>query len=95
METMQTLTPAKARANLPALLRQALAGEEIGIVCDDRIVALRPVEVTATDYARMEYGLTDGEMKTIAVNLHAKAKKAVKSGKARPFTGDIEAAIRG
>ena len=92
---MQTLTPTKARANLPALLQQALNGKEIGIVCNGRIVALRPVEVTATDFALTEYSLDEGEISTIAANLHAKAKKALKTGKARTFTGDIEDAIRG
>ena len=92
---MQTLTPTKARANLSTLLQQALNGKEIGIVCNGRIVALRPVEVTATDYALTEYGLGEDEIPTIAENLHAKAKKAIKAGKARTFTGDIEDAIRG
>ena len=95
MRVMQTLTPAKARANLSGLLQQALNGHEIGIVCNGRIVALRPVEVTATDYARMEYGITEDEMPMVAANLHAKAKKALKGRKARSFDGDIERAIRG
>ena len=92
---MQTITPTKARANLSALLRKALTGHEIGIVCNGRIVALRPVEVTATDYARMEYDLAGNEVQSISANLHAKAKKAVKAGKARSFTGDIEEAVGG
>ncbi len=92
---MRTLTPTKARANLSALLQQAINGEEIGIVCHGRIVALRPVEVTATDYARTEYGMGEDEISTIAANLHAKANKAIKARKARTFTGDIEDAIRG
>ncbi len=95
MDAMHTLTPTQAQAKLPALLRQALDGQEIGIVCGDRIVALRPVEVTATDYARMEYGITGDEMATIAANLHAKAKKAITTGKARTFTGDLESTLRG
>ena len=95
MKRMQTLTPAKARANLSVLLQQALDGEEIGIVCNGRIVALRPVEVTATDYALMEYGIAEDELPAIAANLHAKAKKAIKTHQARAFTGDIEDAIRG
>ena len=95
MSLMQTMTPTKARANLSSLLQQALDGKEIGIVCNGRIVALRPVEVTATDYARMEYGIIEAEVSKIAANLHAKAKKAIKTGKARTFTGDIEDAIRG
>ena len=91
---MQTTTATEARANLSALLRKALAGQEIGIVCNGRIVALRPVEVTATDhYALTEYDITGDEMEAIAANLHAKAKKAVKNRKARPFDGDIESAL--
>ena len=77
------------------MLQQALDGQEIGIVCNGRIVALRPVEETSTDFALTEYGLGDDEISTIAATLHAKAKKALKTGKARTFTGDIEDAIRG
>ena len=95
MRHMHTMTPTKARANLSALLQQAINGEEIGIVCNGRIVALRPVEVTAADYARMEYGIAEDEISTIASALHAKAKKAIQSGKARTFNGNIEDAIRG
>ena len=91
---MQTLTLTKARANLSSLLQQALNGKEIGIVYNGRVVALRPVEVTATDYALVEYGLADEEVSTIAANPHAKAKKAIKGRKARAFTGDIDVAIR-
>jgi antitoxin (DNA-binding transcriptional repressor) of toxin-antitoxin stability system len=92
---MQTTTATDARANLSSLLRKALAGQEIGIVCNGRIVALRPVEVTSIDYAGTEYGIRGDEIQTVAANLHAKAKKAIKSGKARPFDGDIEEAIGG
>jgi len=45
--SMLTLTPTDARSNLSALLRKALKGEDIGIVVDGKIVALRPVEVEA------------------------------------------------
>jgi len=90
---MQTTTATEARANLSSLLRKALDGQEIGIVCNGRIVALRPVEVTATDYALAEYGITGDEVQKVAANLHAKAKKAVKTRKARSFDGDIEKAI--
>ena len=95
MSLMQTTTATEARANLSSLLRKALAGQEIGIVCNGRIVALRPVEVTATDYALTEYGITDDGMQNIAANLHAKAKRAVKIRKARSFDGDIERALGG
>lgn len=83
-----TLTPTKARANLSALLKKALEGEEIGIVCNGRIVALRPVEVTATDYLQTEYGISTEEFEVIAKNLHAKAKEAIENGTAKTFTGD-------
>jgi antitoxin (DNA-binding transcriptional repressor) of toxin-antitoxin stability system len=92
---MQTMTATRARANLTSLLRKALAGQDIGIVCNGRIVALRPVEVTSTDYAQAEYGITGDEIQAVAANLHAKAKKAIRSGKARTFDGDIEKAIGG
>jgi len=91
---MQTKTATEARANLSALLRKALDGQEIGIVCNGRIVALRPVDVTATDYAGTEYGITGNELHAVAANLHAKGKRAVKTRKARSFDGDIEKAIR-
>jgi antitoxin (DNA-binding transcriptional repressor) of toxin-antitoxin stability system len=93
MSLMETMAAAKARANLSALLRKALDGQEIGIVCNGRIVALRPVEVTATDYAGAEYGITGTGIQKIAANLHAKAKSAFKTRKARSFDGDIEKAI--
>lgn len=90
---MQTTTATEARANLSALLRKALDGEEIGIVCNGRIVALRPVEVTATDYAGTEYGIKGDQIQSIAASLHAKAKRAVKTRQARRFDGNIEKAI--
>jgi antitoxin (DNA-binding transcriptional repressor) of toxin-antitoxin stability system len=90
---VQTTTATEARANLSTLLRKALAGQEIGIVCNGRIVALRPVEVTATDYAGTEYGIAGNEIQNVAANLHEKAKRAVKTRKARAFDGDIEKAI--
>lgn len=92
---MQTTTVTEARANLSALLRKALDGQEIGIARNGRIVALPPVEVTATDYAGAKYGLTGNEIQKIATNLHAKAKRAVNTRKARSFNGDIEKAVGG
>ena len=59
---MTTLTPTAARANLSNLLRRALKGDDIGIVFDGRIVALRPVAVESVDYAEREYGVTREEL---------------------------------
>jgi antitoxin (DNA-binding transcriptional repressor) of toxin-antitoxin stability system len=93
--SMTTLTPAKARTDLPRLLRRALKGDDIGIVVDGRIVALRPVAVESTDYAAREYGLTPSEMSSVEEKLHGQIQKDRKTGKLRRFTGDIEALVAG
>jgi len=41
---VKTLTVTEAVRNLATLLKQAIAGEEIGIRSDDAIVVLRPLE---------------------------------------------------
>lgn len=46
---MTTLTVTEARKNLSGWIRRATAGEEIGIIDGNRIIALRPVTVTAVD----------------------------------------------
>ncbi len=93
--SMLTLTPTAARGNLSNLLRQALRGEEIGIVVDGKIVALRPVAVEAADYAAREYGATAAELERFEKRTHAKIRKARKEGKVREFTGNIEALVAG
>ena len=60
--SMLTLTPTAARGNLSELLRRALKGDDIGIVVDGKIVALRPVGVESMDYATREYGATVTEL---------------------------------
>jgi antitoxin (DNA-binding transcriptional repressor) of toxin-antitoxin stability system len=92
---MTTLSPTKARANLTAWLKKAAAGEDIGILYGDKVIALRPVEVESTDYAWTEYGLTRKEMKVIAKNLDAEFKKDKKAGKYKAYNGDIEALVKG
>jgi antitoxin (DNA-binding transcriptional repressor) of toxin-antitoxin stability system len=92
---MTTLTPTSARLNLSSLLRRALKGDDIGIVVDGKIIALRPVEVEATDYAMREYGATESELADFAKNVHVKIEKEGKSGNLRDFTGDIEALVAG
>lgn len=90
---MTTLTPTKARSNLSGLLIRALQGEKIGILVQGKIVVLRPVRGTATDYVAAEYGLAPGEWKTVSKKLHAKGMKARETGKAKRFTGNIEDAL--
>ncbi len=93
--SMHTLTPTAARGNLSQLLRRALKGDDIGIVVDGKIVALRPVEVASIDYATREYGATTTELETFEKLTHGKIKKARTAGKLHSFTGDIEALIEG
>ena len=93
--SMTTLTPTSARANLSVLLRRALKGEDIGILLDGRIIALRPVQVESTDYAAREYGATPAELAAFETRTHEKIAKDRKAGKLRAFTGDLEALVAG
>lgn len=91
--SMTTLTPTTARINLSALLRRALKGDDIGIVLDGKIIALRPVTVESTDYAAREYGATASELAAFEKRTHEKTAKDRKAGKLHEFTGDIEALV--
>ena len=93
--SMLTLTPTAARSNLSELLRRALKGDDIGIVIDGKIVALRPVTVESTDYAMREYGATAAELDQFEQRTHGQIEKARKGGTLHDFTGDIEALIEG
>ena len=91
--SMTTLTPTAARANLSSLLRRALKGDDIGILLDGKIVALRPVAVESMDYAEREYGVTREELDTFEKKVHGKTEKHRKEGKLYEFTGDLEALL--
>ena len=93
--SMHTLTPTAARGNLSELLRRALKGDDIGIVVDGKIVALRPVTVESMDYATREYGVTAAELDQFEQQTHGNIQKARKEGKLRDFSGDIEALLEG
>jgi antitoxin (DNA-binding transcriptional repressor) of toxin-antitoxin stability system len=80
---MQTLTPAKARQNLTSLLTRALKGEDIGILWDGEVVALRPTKVYSEDYAMLEYGVTQTELKRAVKNI----KRLSKNEKAQRWDG--------
>ncbi len=88
--SMLTLTPTAARGNFSSLLRRALKGEDIGIVVDGRMVALRPATVESTDYAQREYGATAAELDHFKKRSHAQIEKARKKGQLREFTGDVD-----
>jgi hypothetical protein len=90
---MTTLSPTKARSNLTAWLKKAAAGEDIGILFGDTVIALRPVEVVSSDYAQKEYGVTKQELERFAKKLHAQGAKNRRAGKSRVYDGDIEALL--
>ncbi len=47
---MRTVTITEAKKHLGAYLKEAVEGDNIGVICGSRIVALRPVEVTSLDF---------------------------------------------
>jgi hypothetical protein len=62
------------------LLSRALKGEDIGIICQGQVVALRPVKVYS-DYALTEYGLTREEVDRSGKKLMRQVQRELKSGK--------------
>jgi len=93
--SMLTLTPTAARGNLSNLLRRALKGDDIGIVVDGKIIALRPVAVESMDFAIREYGATATELEHFENRTHGQIEKARKKGKLHDYSGDIEALLEG
>ena len=93
---MTTLSPTKARANLTHWLKRAVAGEDIGILCGDKVVALRTVRVFSedSDYAKREYGVTDAELKRFVKRADAELKQDRRAGRITKYSGDIRAAFR-
>ncbi|MFA6544961.1 MAG: hypothetical protein WCS99_11070 [Limisphaerales bacterium] len=87
---MKTLTATKARQNLGSWLARAIRGEDIGILFDGKVVALRPVEVYSEDYALMEYGVAPEAMKRVEKNV----LKKLNAEKAHPWNGSAES-LRG
>lgn len=92
---MTTLSPTKARANLTHWLKKASAGEDIGILCGDKVIALRPVRVFSadSDYAKKEYGVTDAELKAFVKRETEKNARDRRAGRMTRYKGDIRAAL--
>ena len=93
---MTTLSPTKARANLTHWLKRASAGEDIGILCGDKVIALRAVRVFAEDsnYAKREYGVTEAELRAFVKRADKELKQDRRAGRVTRFKGDIRVAIR-
>ena len=90
---MKTLSPTEARVNLTSWLKRAAAGEDIGIVCGNKIIALRPVEVQSVDYAVREYGLALNELEEWTNRMDHEIEKDRR--KIRRYSGNLEADLRG
>jgi len=76
---MKTLTITDAKKNLGKWLQAAARGEDIGIISGADVIALRKVEIAATDYAWGEYGVTPEVVESYERNAtedHFRRKKA-------------------
>ena len=83
---MKTLTITDAKKNLGKWLEAAAEGEEIGIISGSNIIALRKVEVEATDYAFREYGVTSDEIRRYEERVIQEHKDLKKAGKLRSLS---------
>jgi hypothetical protein len=87
---MKTLTVTESRERLGYWLKRAIQGEDIGVVVDGVVVALRPVEVFSGDYVLREYDLTEAEADAAAERISTAIAAERKKGSTRPFTGKLD-----
>jgi antitoxin (DNA-binding transcriptional repressor) of toxin-antitoxin stability system len=90
---MTTLTITDAKKNLGKWLTAAVKGEDIGILAGATVVALRPVEVEATDYAWREYGVTSAELDAFITADNARIDKIRREGKFITLPNNLEGAL--
>ena len=86
---MKTLTITHARQNLGHWLKRAAAGESVGILVGSGVVALRPVQIEATDYMETEYGLTQTEANRAADRIRKENAAAHRRGEFVDVTGSL------
>jgi hypothetical protein len=93
---MTTLSATKARTNLTHWLKLAAKGGDVGILCGDQVIALRPVKVFSEDldYARREYGVTEKELEAFVKRTDREIALDRKAGRIRRFSGDLDASLR-
>ena len=87
---MKTLSVTDARQNLTRWLQAAMEGEDVGILCGNQVVALRPVHVYSEDYALQEYGVTKTELNRAVKRMDAELTVDKKQGRLRRYSGNIE-----
>jgi antitoxin (DNA-binding transcriptional repressor) of toxin-antitoxin stability system len=85
---MKTLTVTEARKNLSRWLAAAAGGEDIGIVLGAEIIALRKVEVEATDFAQREYGATPEQIAALQKAVDHRYRQLRQEGQLRAVSGD-------
>src|SRR2546421_8376609 len=93
MAHMTTLTITDAKKNLGKWLSAAVKGEDIGILAGATVVALRPVEVEATDYAWREYGVTPAELDEFIKVENARIEKMRHKGEFIVLPNNLEQAL--
>lgn len=91
---MTTLTITEAKKNLGKWIKAAGRGEDVGILAEGTVYALRPVTVHSEDYALQEYGVRPEELGRFATRLHEETQKQRKAGAVRRYSGDLEADCR-
>jgi hypothetical protein len=91
---VKTLTVSEARPKLGAWLEKALRGEDIGLVWEGKIVALRPVEVYSEDYALRDYGVSGKQAGRALRAAKGEIKQARRKGKMKQYSGNLRAALR-
>jgi len=85
---MKTLTITDAKKNLSRWLDAAARGQDIGIIRGAEIIALRRVEVEATDYAQREYGATPEQIAAFANATEKRYRRLKRSGKLVTVTAE-------
>jgi antitoxin (DNA-binding transcriptional repressor) of toxin-antitoxin stability system len=87
---MTTLSLSEGRRELEDLLKRALQGEDVGIVLDGRIVALRPMATSSDDdYALREYEASEAQVERAYQAIKADVLNGRESGQTKRFTGSL------
>jgi antitoxin (DNA-binding transcriptional repressor) of toxin-antitoxin stability system len=85
---MKTLTITDARQNLGHWLKLAANGEEVGVIVGSDIIALRKVNIQATDYAYQEYRLSPLQVQEAEERIDSLVKAGRRAKTVKEFKGD-------
>jgi len=85
---MKTLTITDARQNLGHWLKLAANGEEVGVIVGSDIIALRKVNIQATDYSYQEHGLSPLQVQEAEERIDAVVKAGRRAKTVKEFKGD-------